>query len=50
MEPIKKYNYFYDNLPITKTQFIRNVPEHWESDVIDGEYSYGYYMAIEIEQ
>lgn len=47
---MKKYNYFYDNTPITKDQFLKAVPENWELDVVDGAYSLGYYRAIEIEE
>jgi hypothetical protein len=46
---MKKYNYFYDNTPITKNQFLLIVPENWEDEVKNGEYSYGYYNAILIE-
>lgn len=46
---MKTYNYFYCNLAITKQHFLRCVPSNWESEVVDGEYSYGYYKAIEIE-
>ena len=45
---MKKYNYFYDGQPITKVQFLQAVPENWESEVEYGEYSFGYYRAIEI--
>lgn len=46
---MKKYNYYYCGTPITKNQFISNVPENWEIEVVDGEYSYGYYRASEID-
>ena len=45
-----KYNYFYNNRPISKSQFLQSVPENWEGEVELGEYSWGYYNAIEIEQ
>lgn len=44
---MKKYNYFYNGQPIPKAQFLQAVPENWESEVIDGEYSWGYYRATE---
>jgi len=46
---MKKYNYYYNGQPITKNQFISNVPENWENDLIDGEFSWGYYRAILID-
>lgn len=46
---MKKYNYFYDGTPITKLKFEYIVPLNWEREVVDGEYSWGYYKAIEIE-
>lgn len=47
---MKKYNYFYNGTPITKAQFLTAVPNNWESEVVDCEYSWGYYRAIAIEQ
>lgn len=48
---MKEYNYFYAKQPIPKSQFISCVPENWEEEVDEyGEYSYGYYKAIEIEE
>lgn len=44
---MKTYNYFYDGTPITKAQFLKAVPENWEEEVENGEYSYGYFRAIE---
>ena len=44
-----KYNYYYDGQPISAAAFREAVPEGWESEVKDGEYSYGYYRAIERE-
>ena len=46
---MKKYNYFYDSKPITKEQFMQSVPEDWENEIENGEYSWGYYRAVEIE-
>lgn len=46
---MKKYNFFYDGRPITKAQFVKAVPENWENEVENGEYSWGYYRASEIE-
>lgn len=47
----KEYNYFYYGTPIFKAQFIANVPENWESEINEyGEYSYGGYRAIEVEE
>jgi hypothetical protein len=46
---MKTYNYFYNGTPITKEQFLKVVPENWESEVENGEYSWGYYNAVEIE-
>lgn len=46
---MKKYNYYYNGKPITKNQFISNVPENWESELIAGEFSWGYYRAILID-
>ena len=45
---MKRYNYFYNGIAISKAQFLANVPEGWENGVENGEYSYGYYRAIEI--
>lgn len=41
-----KYNYFYYGQPISKSQFVTNVPENWENEVNNGEYSFGGYRAI----
>lgn len=46
---MKKFNYFYNKQPITKEEFLKSVPKNWENDINDGEYSYGYYRAIEID-
>ena len=47
---MKAYNFFYNGQPIPKSQFLKAVPENWESEVEDGEYSWGYYRASEIEK
>lgn len=47
---MKKYNYFYNKQPISKDQFLKSVPGNWESEVIDDEYSYGYYRAVGIDE
>jgi hypothetical protein len=47
---MKKYNYYYNGEPITRKQFITAVPENWQSEVINGEYSYGYFKAVEGEE
>lgn len=44
---MKTYNYFYNGVAISKAQFVSNVPENWEKEIENGEYSYGYYRAIE---
>lgn len=42
------YNYFYYESPISKKNFLSNIPEDWESEVDEsGEYSYGGYRAVE---
>ena len=46
---MKRYNYYYNGTPITKAQFLQSVPKDWEDEVKNGEYSYGYYRAIEVE-
>ena len=46
---MKKFNYFYNGLSISKANFLQAVPENWESEVKYGEYSWGYYRAIELE-
>ncbi len=45
---MKNYNYFHNGVAISKSNFLKVVPENWESEVDEfGEYSYGYYRAIE---
>ena len=46
----KMYNYFYNRTPITKDNFAMYVPENWESELVNGEYSWGYYRASEVEE
>jgi hypothetical protein len=45
---MKKYNYFYNNTPITKKQFLMGVPNNWENEIENGIYYWGYYKAEEI--
>jgi hypothetical protein len=45
---MKTYSYYHYNQPISKNTFLDAVPYHWESDTVNGEYSYGYYRASEI--
>lgn len=45
---MKMYNYFYSGQPIPKQQFLKAVPENWKTEIKDGEFSWGYYQAIEI--
>jgi hypothetical protein len=44
---MKTYSYYYNGQPISKSQFMKSAPENWESEVIDGEYSNGYYRAVQ---
>jgi len=46
---MKRYNYYYNGQPISKNNFLKAVPKNWENEVIDSEYSYGYYRASEID-
>lgn len=47
---MKRYNYFYGPVPITKTAFISSVPDDWENDTDEyGEYYYGYYRAVRVD-
>lgn len=42
------FNYFYNNVPIQRAQFVESVPSSWENEINEyGEYSYGYYRAVE---
>ncbi len=46
---MKKYNYYYNRQPISRKEFLTIAPENWESEVDEnGEYSFGYYRATEI--
>jgi hypothetical protein len=46
---MKKYNYFYNGQSITRKEFENNVPEDWQKEVNElGEFSWGYYRAIEL--
>lgn len=46
----KIYNYYYDGQPISTIRFLSSVPKNWENKVDkNGEYSWGYYRAIEID-
>jgi hypothetical protein len=45
---MKKYNYFYNKTSITKNRFLESVPENWEDNIENNEYSYGYYKAVEL--
>jgi hypothetical protein len=42
---IMKANYFYYGQAITKKEFLKNVPENWESEIIDFEYNWGGWKA-----
>ena len=47
---MKKYNYYYNGQPISKEQFLKSVPENWESEIDEiGHYSWGYFKAEEID-
>ncbi len=46
----KKYNYFYYGMPITRSEFLKEVPEKWEDWVINGYFSWGGYDAEEINE
>ena len=46
---MKKYNFFHFFIPIMESEFTTNVPDNWESEVVDGYYSWGGYRASEIE-
>ena len=45
---MKIYNFFYNGTLITKLQFTESVPENWEDEVENWEYSWGYYKAVEV--
>jgi len=44
---MRNFNYFYNNIPITKENFEPKVPVNWEYEIEHGEYSWGYYRAVE---
>jgi hypothetical protein len=44
---MKAFNYYYGNQPITKSEFERNVPENWQEQIENFEFSYGYFKAVE---
>ena len=45
----KRFNYFYDGVAIQKSRFIKAVPSTWKKEINKhGEYSFGYYRAIQI--
>jgi hypothetical protein len=44
---MKTFNYYYGNQPITKSEFERNVPENWQEQIENYEFSYGYFKAVE---
>ena len=47
----KKYNYFYYGMPITRSNFLKAVPENWEDEVDEyGTYSWGGYKAVERDE
>lgn len=41
------FNYYYGSQVISKSVFEANVPENWEDEVIDFEFSWGYYKAVQ---
>ena len=41
-----QFSYYYNGTPISRSQFLLNVPSDWLSELVDGEYSYGYYRAV----
>lgn len=43
---MKEYNFFYNGQPITRREFLNNVPENWDENLDEcGNYSWGYYNA-----
>lgn len=46
---MKRFNYFHERRPITRKEFLLNVPDDWEENLVDDEYHYGYYKAVMIE-
>ena len=47
---MKKYIFTYNGTPITKANFVKAVPNDWENEIENGEYTWGYYRAEEIEE
>jgi hypothetical protein len=45
---MRKYNFFHNNVAITRKNFEANVPKNWESQIENFEYSSGYYRAVEL--
>lgn len=46
-----RYNYYYDGRPIQRNEFVKNVPYGWENICrTNGEYSYGYFKAVIVEE
>lgn len=42
------YTYAYNGVAIPRNQFVESVPSSWENEINEyGEYSYGYYRAVE---
>jgi hypothetical protein len=50
MKTTKRYNFSYNCMPISRGLFEMSVPDNWESEVVDGYYSWGGYRASEIEE
>jgi hypothetical protein len=47
---MKRYNYYYDLISISRAAFLRHVPENWETEVDEfGVYSYGLWKACEVD-
>ena len=44
---MKKYNYYFYGTPITKALFEVEVPSDWKENIVDAEYTYGGFRAIE---
>jgi|688.fasta_scaffold2027973_2 hypothetical protein len=44
---MKTFNYYYGNQAITKSQFESNVPDNWQEQIVNFEFSWGYYKAVE---
>lgn len=46
---MKKYNFSYYGTFISRSVFVANVPENWESMIKDGCFSWSGYDAVERE-